>query len=246
MVSIEIGNGSVVSGDFTTIDWTNGPNYVKTETDPTGVTSYTITGTSQLLSVPYALHAKTANSVTNNLIDDADADPNNEIQMISFSNDTLYLSNGGSVFIGSESPGYLLATPNQDTSLLIPLSTIEMDVTLASSGTNITRNNGEITLAPGHTYRCSGTVHITMDSANNWTRFMWYDNTSGTWAGVPETIVTDNRNFNEGQAPRALAYFDLSSEQTPHVIRLRHKDNAVYNSVWGTSNQTYCECMQLD
>ncbi|MBP8782465.1 MAG: DUF1566 domain-containing protein, partial [Paludibacteraceae bacterium] len=64
LVSLEIGVGTVVSGDFTTIDWANGPYFIKTETDPTGGTSYTITSTSQLLSVPYALHAKTAESVT--------------------------------------------------------------------------------------------------------------------------------------------------------------------------------------
>ena len=64
LVSLEIGSGTVVSGDFTTIDWANGPYFIKTETDPTGGTSYSITGTSQLLSVPYALHAKTAETVT--------------------------------------------------------------------------------------------------------------------------------------------------------------------------------------
>ena len=64
LVSLEIGSGTVVSGDFTTIDWANGPYFIKTETDPTGGTSYTITGTSELLSVPYALHAKTAETVT--------------------------------------------------------------------------------------------------------------------------------------------------------------------------------------
>jgi len=64
LVSVEIGTGTVVSGTFSTIDWSNGPYFIKTETDPTGGTSYTITGTSQLLSVPYALHAKTAESVT--------------------------------------------------------------------------------------------------------------------------------------------------------------------------------------
>jgi len=66
LVSIEIGGitATVVSGDFTTIDWANGPYFIKTETDPTGGTSYTITGTSQLLSIPYALHAKTAESLT--------------------------------------------------------------------------------------------------------------------------------------------------------------------------------------
>lgn len=64
LVSLEIGAGTVISGDFTTIDWANGPYFIKTETDPTGGTSYTITGTSQLLSVPYALHAKTAESIS--------------------------------------------------------------------------------------------------------------------------------------------------------------------------------------
>jgi hypothetical protein len=64
LVSLEIGEGIVVSGTFASIDWANGPYFIKTETDPTGGTSYTISGTSQLLSVPYALHAKTADSVS--------------------------------------------------------------------------------------------------------------------------------------------------------------------------------------
>lgn len=64
LVSLEIGSGIVVSGTFANIDWANGPYFIKTETDPAGGTDYTITGTSQLLSVPYALHAKTAESVS--------------------------------------------------------------------------------------------------------------------------------------------------------------------------------------
>jgi hypothetical protein len=64
LVSIEIGAGTVVSGDFTTIDWANGFYFIKTETDLLGGANYTITGTSQLLSVPYALHAKTAETLS--------------------------------------------------------------------------------------------------------------------------------------------------------------------------------------
>jgi hypothetical protein len=60
LVSIEIGGGT----GFNTIDWANDTYYIETKTDPTGGTTYTITGTSQLLSVPYALHAKTADTVT--------------------------------------------------------------------------------------------------------------------------------------------------------------------------------------
>jgi len=64
LVSLEIGTGTLVSGDFTTIDWANGIYFIKTETDPTGGTSYTITGTTQLMSVPYAMYAKTSGSST--------------------------------------------------------------------------------------------------------------------------------------------------------------------------------------
>jgi len=64
LVSLEIGNGYIVSGTFENIDWTVGPYFIKTETDLSGGTSYTISGTSQILSVAYALHSKTAESLT--------------------------------------------------------------------------------------------------------------------------------------------------------------------------------------
>ena len=65
LVTLEIGGSSatVVSGTFSSIDWSTGTYFIKTETDPTGDTTYTITGTSQLLSVPYALQSKTATTL---------------------------------------------------------------------------------------------------------------------------------------------------------------------------------------
>jgi hypothetical protein len=57
LASIEIGGGTPVTSTFSAINWANGPYFVKTETDPTGGTNYSISGTSQLLSVPYALFA---------------------------------------------------------------------------------------------------------------------------------------------------------------------------------------------
>jgi hypothetical protein len=59
LVSLVIGNGVLVSGSIPAITWGTGPFYMKTETDPTGGTVYTVSGTSQLLSVPYALYAET-------------------------------------------------------------------------------------------------------------------------------------------------------------------------------------------
>ncbi|MGB4204110.1 MAG: FISUMP domain-containing protein [Bacteroidales bacterium] len=57
LISFVIGRGTVVSGVFADIDWTNGPYFIKIEVDPAGGTNYTITGTSQILSVPYAFHS---------------------------------------------------------------------------------------------------------------------------------------------------------------------------------------------
>jgi len=62
LATLQIGGGSIVSGNFSAIDWSLGQYYIKTEVDPTGGTNYTISGTTQLLSVAYALYA--ANSGT--------------------------------------------------------------------------------------------------------------------------------------------------------------------------------------
>lgn len=67
LVSLEIGGGNVVSGTFSEIDWTDGPFYIKTETDISGGTVYSIVGVSQMLSVPYALYAEVAETISGTL-----------------------------------------------------------------------------------------------------------------------------------------------------------------------------------
>jgi hypothetical protein len=62
LISLEIGKGTS-EGDFSSINWANGPYFIKTDIDPKGATNFTISATSQLLSVPYALHSKTADSL---------------------------------------------------------------------------------------------------------------------------------------------------------------------------------------
>jgi hypothetical protein len=64
LVALEIGTG-VTSYDFSSIDWTNGPYFFKVETDPNGADNYSISGVSQLMSVPFALYAKASgNGIT--------------------------------------------------------------------------------------------------------------------------------------------------------------------------------------
>jgi hypothetical protein len=57
LVSLAIGTGTPVTGTFAGINWAAGPYFIKTETDPTGGSAYTISGTNELMSVPYALYA---------------------------------------------------------------------------------------------------------------------------------------------------------------------------------------------
>ena len=95
LLSLQVGAGTVVSGDITTIDWANHDYFIKTETDPAGGENYTIAGTSQILSVPYALLSK---NVINDLVDDADNDPSNEYNTgFTFNGTDLEITDGGSV-----------------------------------------------------------------------------------------------------------------------------------------------------
>jgi len=59
--NLQVGNGTLFSGNMITIDWSAASYFLKVEIDESGGTNYLHVGTSQLVSVPYALHSKTAN-----------------------------------------------------------------------------------------------------------------------------------------------------------------------------------------
>jgi hypothetical protein len=65
IIIVNIGEGTVVSGVFNDIDWGSNPHFLKTEIDKgEGLTDM---GTTEFKTVPYALHAKTANNVINTI-----------------------------------------------------------------------------------------------------------------------------------------------------------------------------------
>ena len=142
LANMEIGSGTVESGDFTLIDWSNDLYFIQV-------------GVSQLLSVPYALHAKTAENVFdgdyNSLVNtptnvstftndagyitnanDADADPANELQDISLSGSNLSISNGSTID---------LSGINTDTQL----SEAEVDAYVANNGYLTSETDGSVT-----------------------------------------------------------------------------------------------------
>ncbi len=154
LLTIEIGTGTVISGNITTVDWNNGPYFIKSETDPGGGTSYTISGTSELLSVPYAFmsqRAAIADSVTGGTTEsdpiftssvansitatdttnwNRDNSTSNELQILSISNDTLFLSDGGFAVL----PAMSVNNDNDSTNELQSLTSSNDTIYLSDGG----------------------------------------------------------------------------------------------------------------
>jgi hypothetical protein len=57
MINLAIGTGTIVSGDFSSINWGSSSYYIKTEIDADGGTNYVLMAVSLIQATPYALHA---------------------------------------------------------------------------------------------------------------------------------------------------------------------------------------------
>lgn len=92
--TLMVGEGQSTAGDFSSIDWSTADHILSVSVDRAGGTTYTYLGESRILPVPYALYAR---EVAN--VDDADADPTNELQLLELSGDTLRLSGTNEVVL---------------------------------------------------------------------------------------------------------------------------------------------------
>jgi hypothetical protein len=68
LINLQIGLGTPETGTFGSISWGSAPFFMKVEIDPAGGTSYTDMGTTQLLSVPYSLYSKSAQTADYNAL----------------------------------------------------------------------------------------------------------------------------------------------------------------------------------
>jgi uncharacterized protein (TIGR02145 family) len=112
LFNVAIGFGTATSGTFAAIDWSIGDHHLAVALDITGGTDYVAMGSTQLLSVPYALYARSAG--------------NQQYQTLSLSNDTLYLTNGG----------FVVMPPPQYTQVSFPAPTV-----VTTPATNISTIN---------------------------------------------------------------------------------------------------------
>ena len=68
LISLQIGNGTVISGVFSAILWGNAAYFIKLEADFNGGSNYVLLGTQELMSVPYALYASKTDTSSLNLV----------------------------------------------------------------------------------------------------------------------------------------------------------------------------------
>jgi len=105
MVSLQIGKGNVLYGNFQEVQWNSGEYFIRIEFDDTGDNSYQMAGQAQLLSVPYALFAANSGdaltagagiSIVGNTINNTgDLSNTNELQTITKLGTSIILSQGG-------------------------------------------------------------------------------------------------------------------------------------------------------
>ena len=95
--SVIIGNGQVSTGKMTDVQWSKFPYYMKVELDLTGGTAYVFVGTSQLLSVPYALYANNAGAASISV--DSIKNELTTIRLVQKGDSIVLNNNRGSVYI---------------------------------------------------------------------------------------------------------------------------------------------------
>lgn len=137
LFSLKIGEGTAVSGAFTNVDWGADDHFIEVEIDPAGGSSYTSLTNTQLVSVPYALHA---NTVENDAVDDADADSTNEIQDISLTGTNLSISSGSTVDLSVLQDGFTDA--DADSTNELQTLSINNDTLSISGGNSVVLPTG--------------------------------------------------------------------------------------------------------
>jgi hypothetical protein len=140
LVNLQIGAGTPTLGNFSSIDWSNGTYFIETAVDVSGGTSYVVISTTQFMSVPYALYAKNSGLDSigiQGIIDanpDFDADTTNELQTLSYINDTLSISGGNHVHIISGKNYFYNEFFDISTTWICPLNIDKVFVELWGAG----------------------------------------------------------------------------------------------------------------
>jgi hypothetical protein len=133
LFNLVVGGGSILSGTIADIDWSLDDYYLQVGMDANGGTNFLNMGSTQLLSVPYALYAKSAGGI--------------QITSISNDGDTLYLSNGETFINGSGGQSGNLVLPTITTNAVTGITSNS-----ATFGGAISNANGNQIIETGIVY----------------------------------------------------------------------------------------------
>lgn len=227
LLSIKIGDG-ITSDDFDAIQWHAGMFYVKTEIDTYGGTNYTMTGISQLLTVPFAFHSETATSALNVNLEgtepvflgwDKDASDDFDGEFLSLLNIPEDLADGDDVLTEEEvlafvdADGYMKEVPeNYINGSMIAMGADEPGDIMYYDGTNYVRlpkgvdnqalkmNNG----LPKWMTVSSGMP----DQTDHAGKFLKTDGTNANWEHLPPKYVNGEMIGMGEDAIGDIMYYD--------------------------------------
>lgn len=148
VANITVGDGSVVSGTFSGIDWGSAAHFLKIEMDVNAGTNYQVMGASQLLSVPYALYAgKSGSGSTSQLLKQGNGIILRNDSIINILPDrTVGLTGGTGISISGTYPNFTITNSQPDRTLSLT----------GASGVSVTGTYPNFTISGGTTGPDSG------------------------------------------------------------------------------------------
>lgn len=186
LFTVQVGSGTPAGGTapaFDQIDWSDGPYFLRVEMDVAGGTNYSLMGTTQLLSVPFALFAERAGSALN----DQDTDPTNELQTLSVSGDTLKLSGAPPVVFSdadADPTNELQVLSLDGTTLSLSGTNSEVDLSTVSGDNDPTNELQTISIVGDTLVLSNGGGQVVLSEGNIF-------NAPGASLRIPQGIGTD-------------------------------------------------------
>ncbi len=220
LYNVAVGGGTVVSGTFSAINWGSGAKYLQVELDPAGGTAYTSIGSTQLLSVPYALysaHAGGAGSGVTSVVAGAGLSggtitTTGTISMPNVGTPGVYGSNILIPIIRTDTQGRIISVI--DTPVLVPVVSGSASHLAKFTGPNSVGNSNLIDSSIGLFYNAASYIDPvntklfyrakSISGSNNWFSFQGDDNSydfltiSDSGVGNRGLILTSSQNLATG------------------------------------------------
>jgi hypothetical protein len=163
VANLNVGAGTNTTGNFANIDWGAGTYFLKTEADITNGNNFVFLGTSQLLSVPYAMYAaKSANAAN-----DFDKDSLNELQNLNVSNNKLSITKGNQVNIDADTANEIQTLTLTNNNLQLNKNGGSVDLTKYDKDSQqLVLNGNTLSITKGNSIVLSGAVDLDSDPTN--------------------------------------------------------------------------------